>query len=464
MRPTKLSLKLLTAILSAGILSFLGILDETATTVTFPLLTREFAITTGQVQWVNTIVLLVIAIIVPLSSQIKLKFSTKHIFLVGISIFILGLLLDIVSPRFDLLLVGRALQGIGTGIGLPLMYNIILEKVPKDRLDFLMGIGTMITAAAVAIGPVFGGIVTQLLNWRWIFIFSLILGLIGLIGGLTSIPELAKSPTKISFRFFQWTWLSMALILLMVGFTNIIKKSLFSFQAGGLIILGCISLSIWLRLSWKDKNALIHPNIFKDIHFSMQLICYCLAKITTLALGFILPIYIQLVNYGSVSLSGWLLLPGAIGDALMAAAGGKILAKKGARLPIMSGTIASLSSLLIFILLDKHLSNMVLLLLYVLYYSGYGMSFSCLMTSGLTSLPKKEQAQGNAVYNTLQQFSGALGTALAGTILANSQANKHLTLSQSTTQGGKWIFIVLTTLTIANLILGSIFIPKKKEN
>lgn len=129
------------AILSAGMLSFLGILDETATTVTFPILTRDFAITTDQVQWVNTLVLLVIATIVPISSQIRLRIPTKSIFILGVSLFIVGLLIDIVTPQFDLLLVGRALQGIGTGIGLPLMYNIILVEVPKEKLGFMMGSG-----------------------------------------------------------------------------------------------------------------------------------------------------------------------------------------------------------------------------------------------------------------------------------------------------------------------------------
>ena len=85
----KVTFKLLVAILSAGMLSFLGILDETATTVTFPTLIKEFKITTGQVQWVNTLVLLVIAIIVPLSSQIRLRISTKRIFIAGILFFML---------------------------------------------------------------------------------------------------------------------------------------------------------------------------------------------------------------------------------------------------------------------------------------------------------------------------------------------------------------------------------------
>ena len=130
-----------------------GILDETATTVTFPTLIKEFSITTDQVQWVNTLVLLVIATIVPISSQIRLRIPTKKIFILGVSLFTVGLLIDIISPRFDFLLLGRALQGMGTGIGLPLMNNIILVEVPKEKLGFMMGIGTMITACAVAFGP-----------------------------------------------------------------------------------------------------------------------------------------------------------------------------------------------------------------------------------------------------------------------------------------------------------------------
>lgn len=67
------------------------------------------------------------------------------------------------------------MQGVGTGIGLPLMYNIILAEVPKEKLGFMMGIGTMITACADALRPVFGGMITDALNWRWIFIISLFL-------------------------------------------------------------------------------------------------------------------------------------------------------------------------------------------------------------------------------------------------------------------------------------------------
>ncbi|GMM17449.1 hypothetical protein LAYK3_05640 [Lactobacillus amylovorus subsp. amylovorus] len=242
----KVTPRLVMAILSAGMLSFLGIFDETATSVTFPILTRDFAITTDQVQWVNTLVLLVIATIVPISSQIRLRIPTKKIFILGVSLFILCLLIDIVTPWFDLLLVGRAFQGIGTGIGLPLMYNIILAEVPKEKLGFMMGIGTMITACAVAFGPVFGGIVTDALNWRWIFIISLFLIVISLLTGIYSIRQI-NPLQKVKIKYGQWLSFAVALVCLMLSFTRIAKYSFLSVPVLGFLVLGIISLLIWLK-------------------------------------------------------------------------------------------------------------------------------------------------------------------------------------------------------------------------
>ncbi|MGN1284765.1 MAG: MFS transporter, partial [Candidatus Limosilactobacillus intestinavium] len=235
----KVTPKVLTAILSAGMLSFLGILDETATTVTFPTLIREFGITTDQVQWVNTLVLLVIATIVPISSQIRLRIPTKRIFFIGVIFFAAGLLIDIFTPRFDFLLLGRALQGVGTGIGLPLMYNIILARVPKQKLGFMMGIGTMITAAAVALGPVFGGTISELLNWRWIFIISAALLVVSLICGMAAIDQINELK-DIEFKYGQWLTIALGLVFLMIGFTRLAKHSFLSLQVGGLMLIGVI--------------------------------------------------------------------------------------------------------------------------------------------------------------------------------------------------------------------------------
>lgn len=143
----------------------------------------------------------------------------------------------------------------------------------------------------------------------------------------------------------------------------------------------------------------------------------------------------------------------------MAAIAGKVLDKKGPQLPILLGIIASLTSLFI-MCLSSSLTNLGVMWLYALYYGGYGMCFSSLMTSGLTSLSEENHAQGNAIFNTLQQFSGAVGTALAGTLISISQNNKSMPESITTAEGARWTFIVLIILIISNLILALIFVPK----
>lgn len=89
----------------------------------------------------------------------KSSYKTKNLFLTANVLFLLGLIVDAIAPSFVFLLLGRVIQGIATGIALPLMFNIILEQVPKSKIGTMMGVGNLITGAAPALGPTFGGIV-----------------------------------------------------------------------------------------------------------------------------------------------------------------------------------------------------------------------------------------------------------------------------------------------------------------
>lgn len=121
------------AVLATGMMAFAGVLIETAMNVTFPTLIEEFSITTSQVQWVTTIYLLMISIVVPLSSYLIKNYSKRQLFMASSVFFIGGVLIDAFAFSFSMLLLGRLLQGVATGIALPLMFNIILTKVPLEK-------------------------------------------------------------------------------------------------------------------------------------------------------------------------------------------------------------------------------------------------------------------------------------------------------------------------------------------
>ena len=103
-------------------------------------------------------------------------------------------------------------------------------------------------------------------------------------------------------------------------------------------------------------------------------------------------------------------LPAGFAGAIFAPLGGRILDKFGARKPILIGTSLCLLALIAFTISGRHLTNIFIALVYILYMGGMGMCMGCVMASALTVIGKEKQSQGNAILNTLQQFAGAIGT------------------------------------------------------
>lgn len=166
----RIDLKLILSILAAGLMSFTGIVIETAMNVTFPTLMREFGVNISVVQWITTGYLLMLAVVIPLSAFLKARCPMRRLFLTASLLFFAGTLLGAAANSFAVLLLGRLLQGAGTGIALPLMFNIVLEQAPLNRTGMMMGIASLICALSPAVGPSFGGWVVETFGWREIFL------------------------------------------------------------------------------------------------------------------------------------------------------------------------------------------------------------------------------------------------------------------------------------------------------
>ena len=131
----RLDKRLVISIVAVGVMSFAGVVVETAMNIAFPALMREFGVTTAAVQWVTTGYLLVLSAIMPISSFLIRRFRIRTLFVVAMVAFLVGTLVCAAAPQFVLLIVGRVLQGLGTGIALPLMFTIVLQQVPLAFSD-----------------------------------------------------------------------------------------------------------------------------------------------------------------------------------------------------------------------------------------------------------------------------------------------------------------------------------------
>ncbi|AKP03171.1 DHA2 family efflux MFS transporter permease subunit [Companilactobacillus pabuli] len=459
MREQKIPFKVILAVIATGLMSFCGVIVETSMNISFPTLMKEFNVTTSTVQWMTTIYLLVVAIIVPLSSFLKKNFKTKSLFLCANLLFILGLVIDAIAPIFPILLLGRTIQGLGTGIALPLMFNIILENVPTSKIGLMMGIGTLITAVAPAVGPTFGGLVISGLGWRYIFVILVPILIISFFLGIKNIEQKSQIQ-KTAFDLLSLIYLIFTFAGLIYGFSNM---SNFNLLIALSFIIGILGLIGFVTRSRKIEHPLINISILKNLKFSGHVLSFFLFQVLSLGFAFILPNYIQLVNSQSATIAGMAVLPAGVVGAIFAPLGGKILDKFGARLPILFGVTFADISLLVFTLLSRNLSTTVIVWVYILYMCGMGMSSGNIMTDGLNLLPDKNQADGNAVFNTLQQFAGATGTSIVSAIIALSQSNHSLSTKVSTAIGTQHAFIILLIIGLINLFILYKAIPSNTQ-
>lgn len=449
MEKEKISIKQILAILSAGLFSFCGVVIETATNITFPTLMNEFQVSTSDVQWMTTGNLLMMGIFIPISSYLKKRYQTKKLFLIAGILFTLGLLIDIFANSFSILLIGRLIQGIGVGIALPMMYNIILDESPKHLLGLMMGFGAFVTAAAPAIGPTYGGLMTQFLNWRFIFIGILPIIVCAMIMGTVCIRT-NRVDTQEKLDVLSFLTIGFSFVLLIMGFSNLDKILETPLKVLICFLIGLLSL---LYFSYQQKHIekpLIQFDIFKEKSFVFHSLAIMLLQMTTLGLGLLLPIYVQIVLGKSAADAGIVLLPGAIIGAVFAPIGGLILDRFKAIKPIMTGTCFSLVAMSLFLILFNNLSYGVCLVLYFVYCIGIGLVVGNTMTCALSHLSKDLQADGNAALQTLMQLSGGIGTSISAAIIAFAQ-NGQSSLA-GTMQGSLYVFIFLLVIVILVMI------------
>ncbi|MFC6176279.1 MDR family MFS transporter [Companilactobacillus huachuanensis] len=458
-RSEKIPLNVLLAVIATGLMSFCGVIVETSMNISFPTLMKEFSVTTSTVQWMTTIYLLIVAIVVPLSSFLKKNFHTKTLFIFANVFFILGVLVDAFAPAFPILLLGRVIQGLGTGIALPLMFNIILENVPESKIGLMMGIGTLITAVAPAIGPTFGGLVVSSLGWRYIFVILLPILIVSFLLGIKNIHQKSQIQ-KSKFDLLSLFSLILTFGGLIFGFSNMSNLNIVVIIS---FLVGIIGLVSFIARSTKISNPIVNLKVLKNHIFSAHVTSFFIFQILSLGFAFILPNYIQLVNNNSATVAGLAVFPAGVVGAILAPLGGKILDEIGARLPILFGVTCADISLILFTIFSLHLTNTMIVWIYILYMFGMGLSFGNIMTNGLKYLSSQDQADGNAIFNTLQQFAGATGTSIVSAIIAQSQSNTHLSTAVSTAIGTQHAFIVLVILGLINLLILFKAIPSNTQ-
>ncbi|MTV82130.1 DHA2 family efflux MFS transporter permease subunit [Secundilactobacillus folii] len=463
METQRIPRKTILAIIGSGLLAFCGILTETSMNVTFPTLMKQFDLSMGTVQWLSTGYLLVVSLTMITSAFMQRRLKLSQLFVLAGLMFTIGDLICGLAPNFQVLLIGRLIQAVGTGYAIPLLFAIILQQIPAARLGVFMGIGGMITGIAPSLGPTYGGFNTYMFTWREIFWFILpIVILATILGGLT-IPQRFKTERP-QFNFLGLLFLGIAFFLITEGFTAAGTAGWLSIKFWGSLLGGLVFLMLFVFDSRHTQRDLINLMVFKSPTFVLSVTVYFLIQLMNIGISFLLPNYAQLV-FGANSLTaGATILLGSLASAFVQPLSGRMLDRNGASVPIKIGSVLLVISLGLFSAFGQSLTSGLIVLFYLFFGIGFGFSFGNTMTNGIQQVDIKLQQDANATFSTSQQFAGSIGTAIMAAILTSSQqSGRHLSQRVLSAIGSQHDFYLLLLLTVIILILVWINFAKQRR-
>ncbi|MFC7061945.1 MDR family MFS transporter [Halobacillus seohaensis] len=449
--------------------AFFAILNETLLNIALTTLMDEFSITAPIVQWMVTGFMLVMGILIPVSALMLQTFTTRQMFIGTMTVFTIGTVICAMAPNFGVLLTGRLIQAIGTGLLIPIIFNTFLLIFPPKRRGSIMGLIGLVIMFAPAIGPTLSGFIVEHLGWRFLFITVLPFAVFSILFGykyLRNVGEITNPKPDI-----------LSILLSTVGFGGVVLG--FSFAGEGeagflepkvfsFILAGIISLIFFTFRQLKLEDPLLDVRVFKYPMFSIALVMFLIVMMSMFSSEIILPMYMQGPLALSAATAGLILLPGALLNGLMSPVMGKLFDKFGPRKLIIPAAAVLTATMFSLSLVSENTPIYLIIISYMFLMLSVSAIMMPAQTNGLNQLPKRLYPHGTAIMNTLQPVSGAIGVSVFISIMTNrkdtelqnmSNPTSESAIAQATVSGVELVYFVAFTVALVGFIL-SLFIKR----
>jgi len=444
--------------------TFVGSLTQTLLTSALPRIVNDLGVSVGLGQWLTTIYLLVIGIMVPTTSFLIGKFSTQKLFYTCISLFLAGSLLAFFSGNFAMLISGRVLQAAGTGILFPLLNVIVLELTPVEKRGFSMGIVGLAVSFAPAVAPTLSGWLSDTYGWQSIFLLTSVLGGAILVSSVFLLKNVKREELSGTLDKISIFLSSLGFGGLLLAFTSLSDYGPAHLLVAAPLAIGGLSLVFFARRQLRIQNPLLDLRVFKNRDFAVGTILISLYYFAFMGMGIVLPVYIQ--NYlGQTALvSGLTLLPGAFLMAVTSPISGWMLDRLGARLTLLIGSAFLTGGTLLLVTTGADTPMGVLAVDYCVRCIGLGFLIMPTTTWSVGSIALAKMPDGVAINNTMRQVMGAVGSALMVMVMSVATNASGLAPVPAGVYGVHMSFVFSAALCVAALIMAVIFVREPKKS
>ncbi|WP_298040417.1 MFS transporter [uncultured Microbacterium sp.] len=408
--PTRTPRQAVGMIAVAAAAAFLATFNETFLNVALTPIMQDFDVTVGTVQWLATGYLLVAAVFVPVANVLYHRFSTRPLFVITVAFLVVGSIIGALAPSFEVLLVGRLLQAIGTGLLTPIGMNITLTVAPRKKLGLAMGIMAAMTTLGPSLAIVLSGMLLTIAPWpllMWVFgALSMIVLILGALL-LRNVAELGRPVLDVA----SFLLITIGLVGLLYGVSTVFEGSLLI--ALGAMVVGIIALVLFVVRQNRISNPLIDMRPFRNTPFVLGMLMTMLGLLFVFAMNVVVPIFLQSAQGVEPLGASLALAPGILLTVVLGPIAGRLFDRHGGRVSIALGYLVMAVFVALVVITAGSGSVVLLALLYIPAVLGTAFVVGPAQTFALASLDRELAPHGITAISTGFQIAGCVGTSLA---------------------------------------------------
>ncbi len=399
---------------------FMIMLDNTIVNVALPSIQRDLHIrNVSQLEWVVTGYALTFAVLMLTGGKLADRYGRRLIFILGLAVFAASSLACGLAPNAGFLIGARIVQGVGSAMMNPSTLSIISATFPPRQRGVAIGIWAGVSALALAIGPLLGGIITEHINWNWIFFINVPVGVLGIVVARVVIRESKDTSEEQRLDLPGLLSSGVGLFALIYALIEANNKGWTSTEILALFGVAAVALTVFVLLERHQRLPMLDLSLFRNSTFAGANAVMLLVALAMFGVFFFISLYMQNVLGYSATKAGATFLPMTVLIVLVAPIAGRITDRVGSRWLVGVGMTLVGCSLLLFARLEVDSGFWNVLPAMLVGGTGMAMSMSPTTATAMASVPVDKAGVGSAVLNSMRQVGGSLGIAVLGAIMTS---------------------------------------------
>jgi EmrB/QacA subfamily drug resistance transporter len=398
---------------------FMIMLDNTIVNVALPSIQRDLEIGISELEWVVNGYALTFAVVMLTGGKLADLLGRRLIFVVGLAIFTAASLACGMAPSAEWLIGARIVQGVGAALMNPATLSIITATFPPRQRGMAIGIWAGVSALALAIGPLVGGVIAEHLHWGWIFFINVPVGVLAILVARLVITETRDTSAEQRLDVPGLATSAVGLFALTYGLIEANTYGWTSVRILSLFGLAAAALVAFVVLELRQRVPMLDLSLFRDSTFAGANTVMMLVALAMFGVFFFVSLFVQNILGYSATEAGATFLPMTLLIILIAPFAGRYSDRVGSRWLMGAGMVCVGVSLLIFSRLD--MGSDFWSLLPGLLVGGVGMALAMTPTTAaaMGAVPVDKAGVGSAVLNSMRQVGGSLGIAVMGAIVTS---------------------------------------------